>query len=602
MLRSEVIPPSLDSSLGGKFLSQDTIVESLSRSSLQVRLISEMTWQVSHRGLAFLFAAVTGCTGTIGDRTSPGGGSSSSADPTHGPGDPPVVGTAQGLDGAGPYPLARLTRAEYANTLRDLSGGQVKVAVDDLPADAKGTSGFATDVTVSQVEVDELLSVAMTSAPGVTTYLRSQFVCDSSGGREDSCSADFVKRAGQLVYRRPLDDQEAAALTAQYKTVRSMLAVTHDDALRILTETMLMSPSFLYRWELGYQSPLIEANLVRFNDYEVAARLSYFLWKSMPDAELFRAAGAGELRAAQQVTAQATRMLLDAKAADTIDTFFSQWVGIANIAKAQKDPARFPAFSAQLAQDLGEETRQFVRHALFEGDGTLTTLLKADYSYVNERVAKLYGIAGVTGEAFVKVNLPAERAGLFTQGSFLASTGLPNGTSPPRRAKAIMDHVACIPISPPPANLMVTVPPPEDGKTTREIFQAHSTSPQCRGCHASLDPIGFAFEAFDAEGGHRTEEAGKPIDSSGQLLGIGSFKDAAELMRLLAGRDDVGDCSTRSWFRYMLNRIETDEEQSSLDTAGASFRASAFDIKKLLVSITTTKSFLYRTRLQGEPL
>jgi Protein of unknown function (DUF1592)/Protein of unknown function (DUF1588)/Protein of unknown function (DUF1595)/Protein of unknown function (DUF1585)/Protein of unknown function (DUF1587) len=578
------------------------IVDSVSCSSRQVRLTSRMIWHVSRGASAVLFVAMAGCTGMIGDGPGPGGGSSPSSDPAHKPGDPPVVGTTKGLDGAGPYPLARLTRAEYANTLRDLSGGQVKVAVDELPADAKGTSGFTSDVTLSQVEVDELLGVAMTSAAGVTTYLRSQFICDGSGGREDTCSADYVKRAGQLVYRRPLDEKEAAALTAQYETARTTLGATHDDALRIVTETMLMSPSFLYRWELGYEKPLLEGNLVRFNDYEVSARLSYFLWKSMPDAELLRAAGARELRSAEQIAAQATRMLLDAKAGDTIDTFFSQWAGIANIAKAQKDPVKFPAFTAQLAHDLGEETRQFVRHVLFEGDGTLTTLLNADYTYVNERVAKLYGISGVTGEAFVKVSLPAERAGLFTQGSFLASTGLPNGTSPPRRAKAIVDHVACIPISPPPANLMITVPPPEDGKTTREIFEEHATSPQCRGCHASLDPIGFAFEAFDAAGGHRTQEAGQSVDSSGQLAGIGSFKDAGELMRLLAGRDDVGACSTRSWFRYMLNRIETEEEQSSLDAAGASFKASTFDIKRLLVSITTTKSFLYRTRLQGEPL
>src|SRR5262249_39599653 len=146
----------------------------------------------------------------------------------------------------------------------------------------------------------------------------------------------------------------------------------------------------------------------------------------------------------------------------------------------------------------------------------------------------------------------------------LASTGLPNGTSPPRRAKAILDHVACLPVSPPPANLMVTVPPPEDGKQTREIFEQHSTDPQCRGCHAALDPIGFAFEAFDAAGAHRTQEAGRPIDTTGNLAGIGSFQDAAGLMRLLAGRDDVGACSTRSWFRFLLNRVETDEEQSSL--------------------------------------
>jgi hypothetical protein len=506
------------------------------------------------------------------------------------------------LDGAGPYPLARLTRAEYVNTLRDLSDGQVKVSQDDLPADAKGASGFTSDVTLSQVELDQLLGVAMSSAQVLSQRLQARYVCDTSGGKEEACARDFATRAGAQVYRRPLDDLEVSALVDQYRSVRTSLASTHDDALRVVTETMLMSPSFLYRWELGYETAKTEGNLVRFNDFETASRLSFFLWKSMPDDELFRAAGAGELANADHVAAQAARMLADPKAGDAIDTFFSQWAGITNIAKAQKDSTKFPSFTPQLAQDLGEETRQFVRHVIFEGDATLTTLLKADFSYVNGRVAQLYGISGVTGDAFVRVTLPPERAGLFTQGSFLASTGLPNGTSPPRRAKAIMDHVACIPISPPPPNLMVTVPPPEDGKTTREIFAEHSTSPQCHACHASLDPIGFAFEAFDASGAHRTTEAGQPVDASGKIDGIGSFADAGGLMRLLAGRDDVGACSTRSWFRFLLNRVETEQEQTSLDGASAAFKKAGFDIKKLLVAITTSKSFLYRTRLEGEKL
>jgi hypothetical protein len=555
-------------------------------------------WPISRVSPIWLLAAVASCTGSIGDTTNPVGAHTSRP----GSSVPPSVDPNQGLDGAGPYPLARLTRPEYVNTLRDLSSGQVQVAPDDLPADAKGTSGFTSDVTVSQVEVDQLLGVALASAPGVLKGLRAQFPCDASTKSEDLCAADFVNRAGQLVYRRPLDSVESTALVAQYKSARTDLGDSYDDALRVLTETMLMSPSFLYRWELGYASPQVEASLVRFNGYEVASRLSYFLWKSMPDAELFRAAGAGELGDVDRVGQQAARMLADPKAGDAVDTFYSQWIGIANIAKAQKDPTLFPYFDAQLAQDLGEETRQFVRHVLFEGEGTLTALLNADYTYVNERVAKLYGVSGVTGDAFVRITLPPERAGLFTQASFLASTGLPNGTSPPRRAKAIMDHVACIPISPPPANLMVTVPPPEDGKQTREIFQEHSTSPACRGCHSQLDPIGFAFEDFDAAGAYRTQEAGRPIDASGNIDGIGTFHDGAGLMRLLAGRDDVGACSTRSWFRFMLNRVETSEEQGSLDTAGARFKESGFDVRKLLVSIATTKAFLYRTHLQGEPL
>ena len=286
---------------------------------------------------------VCGCTGTIGDsrdsnEIAKGGASSSTKVP-------PEVGVTQGLDGAGPYPLARLTRAEYVNTLRDLSDGLIKVNPDDLPTDAKGVSGFTSDVTLSQVEVDQLLGVAMASAQGLSQKLQSHYACDVSGGKEEACALDFAKRAGQLVYRRPLDDQETSALLDQYKSARTALGYAHADAIKVVTETMLMSPSFLYRWELGYGTAKTEGTLVRFDDFELASRLSYFLWKSMPDAELFRAATAGELSSTDHVTAQAARLLADPKAGDAIDTFFSQWIGIANIAKAQKDITKFPSFT-----------------------------------------------------------------------------------------------------------------------------------------------------------------------------------------------------------------------------------------------------------------
>ena len=305
----------------------------------------------SNQGSIIIALLACSCTGTIGDSRDSNeiakGGASSPAKV------PPEVGVTQGLDGAGPYPLARLTRAEYVNTLRDLSDGLVKVNPDDLPTDAKGVSGFTSDVTLSQVEVDQLLGVAMASAQGLSQKLQSHYACDVSGGKEEACALDFAKRAGQLVYRRPLDDLRdvGAPRSVQERAhcarlrARGRAQGGHRDDADEPQLSLSVGARLRDREDRGQPRSL--------RRFRAASRLSYFLWKSMPDAELFRAATAGELSSADQLTAQAARLLADPKAGDAIDTFFSQWIGIANIAKAQKDITKFPASRRSSAQDLG---------------------------------------------------------------------------------------------------------------------------------------------------------------------------------------------------------------------------------------------------------
>jgi hypothetical protein len=563
---------------------------------------------------ACLAALILGCSGDITDSSgtpAPGVGSDGSPIPSgtlpavNDPNAPslmdlPTPGPQAGLDGAGPYPLSRLTRTEYVNTIRDLTDGRVLIDQERLPADALGSSGFTTDVPVSQVELDQLYRAAELAAPEVYANLNQRSPCDEAVTGEAECAAQYVSYAGLRIFRRPVQASEVETLAAHYEHLKTTVGLAHGEALRVVTLTMLLSPNFLYRSEIGHDAPEVEGRLVRFNDFELASRLSYFLWRSMPDEVLFTAAGAGQLESAEQVAAQARRMLDDERARDSVFSFVSQWMGIDDISTEQKDNGLFPEFTGQLANDLGEETRRFVDYVVFEGDGTLNTLLNANFSFANARVAAFYGIEGVSGEEFVRVELPSERAGLFTHGSFLASSSLPSGTSPPRRAKTIMEHVACLPVPPPPAGLMVTPPLPTEGKQTREVFEEHAIDPQCAGCHQVMDPIGFAFEGFDASGATREEELGRPIDSSGSVAGVGDFQNASELMNLLAGRPETGTCSTKYWLRFMLNRVETPEEEPSMTAVVNQFAASGYNIPELLIAITTSPTFRFRTRAEGE--
>jgi hypothetical protein len=366
---------------------------------------------------------------------------------------------------------------------------------------------------------------------------------------------------------------------------------------------MLTSPFFLYRAEGVGAPPIKDGGLLRFNQHELASRLSYSLWGSMPDDALFAEVDAGRLGTPEQLEAQARRMLKDPKIKDTIADFHLQWLYVDGLPKEPPKDARFTAYTPQLVAAMMAETATFAND-VFASSGSLEKLLTSPSTTVDPALAKLYG-ATVTGTDPQPVTLDAgQRAGLLTQASFLSMHATASETNPVRRGAVVIRRLLCNDIQPP-ADMDVGQPKPAaPGLTTRERFAEHAMNP-CASCHKLTDPIGFAFENYDPIGAWRTMEQGKKVDASGTLNLTGGdlkFTNAVELMRGLATSSEVRECVATQWLRYFARRNETAGDTASLQAAGEAFARSSYDLRELLVALTRTRAFTHRSPSAGEVL
>jgi hypothetical protein len=543
------------------------------------------------------------CTGAIGTGEQPGGGGAPSATPGPGAGPGPGGGmTVPGEpNGAGPLPLRRLDRREYNNTVRDLLGDASKPA-DRFPPDLDTDFSFRRAGLVSSQDYATIRDAAEALAAAVEKNLATLAPCS---GDEDGCARKFITGFGLRAYRRPLADREVDSLMQLYREGRTGLMADHAGAIRLLVEGMLQSPAFLYHWESGPGAPALEGKLVRLGPYQNASQLSYFLWGTMPDAALFEAAAAGKLGTQAELEAQARRMLGDPRARDTVAEFVTEWLGLDQVAERPKDPAVYPEFKDDLKAAMGAEASAFVDHVVFDGDGKLGTLLTATFSFVNQPLADVYGVKGVQGADLKQAALdPGQRAGILTQAGFLTVTGATDGSHPVKRGKKIYERLLCEQLPPPPGD----VPPPKPasaGGTTRQRFAEHGANDCARGCHALIDPIGFAFEHYDGIGKYRAMDNGGVVDSSGSYELDGqkkTFADARELARLLAGSQTVQRCFATQWARFAWKRLETDADRGALEALTAAFAKGENDVRALLVGMSGSRSFRYRTPAPGEVL
>lgn len=562
--------------------------------------------------LAALCLLGLGCRGEIGLAGSGAAGSGGL------PGDPGTAGgvglsgaagttasfnsgvTCNGARDAPVVPLRRLTRQEYANAARDLLPGAV-VARDDIPADeSAGPFASNTVTAVTELATQQYLdSAARLASAAVSTpaALTALVACDrtAAGATDATCAAQFVERFGARAFRRPL----AADEKARYATLYDAYAPGgFAEGVRMVVQTILMSPSFLYHVELD-ASPQAAGAMVELDSYQLASRLSFFLWTSVPDDALMKAAAAG-LGEPTAVRAQVDRMLKDPRARDAIASFHAQWLDLSKLAGLGKDPARYPQFSPALRDAMQAETLAFVDSVVREGDGRLETLLTAPYSVLDGPLFSLYGVtrpAGTTGP--VRVDLPpSQRAGLLTQASFLATHAHEGQSSPVARGVAVLRNVMCVAMPDPPPNVDNVPPDPKPGATTRERFAAHETIASCAVCHKSIDGIGMGFEAYDGVGAFRTTDEGKAVDATGTIVGApeiaGPFDGAVQLAGKLAGSKQVQQCVARQWFRFALGRLENASDGCSLQATFDAFEASRHDVRALLAAIATSDAFRYR--------
>jgi Protein of unknown function (DUF1592)/Protein of unknown function (DUF1588)/Protein of unknown function (DUF1587)/Protein of unknown function (DUF1595)/Protein of unknown function (DUF1585) len=494
-----------------------------------------------------------------------------------------------------PGRLRRLTHSQYNNTVRDLLGDQTRPADQFPPEDF--LNGFKNQSRAQ--EISPILAEAYNTA--AERLARNAFAggedsnhlipCTPKSAGDSACATAFVRSFGGKAFRRPLSEAEAKRYTALLLRENQFLR-----GAQLVVEAMLQSPKFLFRLEtVGYKA---------------ASDLSYFLWDTMPDDELFRAATAGELTTEAGVRRQAARLLKDPKAKQALDEFTSQWLRFDQVWNTVKDRALYPQFNLQLAAAMTEETRRLVAELVWS-EKNFMDLFRADYAFLNSDLAVLYGLPAPANE-FEKVKFPVDspRAGVLGEAAFLAMTSKPGETSPTVRGLFVRDQFLCQQVPDPPPGVNSTLPPVtvEKPQTNRQRLQEHVINKACAGCHMMMDPIGFGFEKFDAIGqwhdkqmilvmpGHGDRKS-KPvklyldIDPSASVSGVrgSEFASPKELGRILGESPVCQECMVKQLFRYAFGRRETSADGPLIQRGLDVFRKSGFHWKDLMVFYATAQ-------------
>ena len=427
------------------------------------------------------------------------------------------------------------------------------------------------------------------AAPSETPSRRAIFICEpKSAGDEKACATRILSNMARLAYRRPATAGDVQTLTAFFDTRRR--EAPFDAAIQFALERMLVDPDFLLR--LHSQA----ADATRQN-LELASRLSFFLWSSIPDDRLLAAAERGELTTAAGREREARRMLADPRAVlALVDGFAAQWLNVRRVDEVVVDPEKYPNYDLSLMQAMRRETEMFVASTI-AGDRSVVDLLDADYTYVNERLARHYGIPGVYGSRFRRVALPdhEQRGGLLAHGALLATTSYPDRTSPVLRGKWLLNNIFGLPVPPPPPGVDTNLAEKPGARPTsmRERLAEHRKNPSCSSCHSAIDPLGFALENFDVIGGWRTtDESGRAVDASGTTLSGATVNGLPGLRRALLQRpEQFPRTVTEKLLAYALGRPlqYTDHPaiRKIVRDAGADYRWSS-----IILGIVNSPEFL----------
>lgn len=498
----------------------------------------------------------------------------------------------------GPSPLRRLSGFQIKSTLRDLFRDApavleaVQIELDELgsPYWSQLREPLEPPVEVT-IEMYHRIAQRAAQAGSEPASLNALTGCAPLGDDETACRDQFLERWLGLSYRRPPSEDDLSEMRQVFATGRE-LGGGFASGVRAVLEVVLQGPDFLYLIEQAEGD--VVSGVAALGSYETAARLSYFLTGSMPDAELLAAAQAGPFSAAD-AEAQARRLLGSPGSRLVTRHFFERLLRLENVT-ALAEQAKYSEAIAQLAL---EETGKFVEHVTFDGAGTFGALLTEPYSFMNAELAAFYGQTGVAGDAFQLVPLdPARRAGVLTQSAFLTSTSSGGRTRPVQRGLSVLTKILCLELPPPPPDVATPLDPTIPGPvTTRQQLELATQSVACQDCHRDIDPIGFAFEHYDAVGLWRDTEGGLPIDSSGTLHETdvpGAFAGAIELVQRIARSEDAQACFGKNWLRYSHGREPAPEDACALEQLDAAARDSGGNVVELLVALAKTDQFRYR--------
>jgi hypothetical protein len=520
-------------------------------------------------------------------------------------GDDGVEGQCQAVQ-TGPTRLRRLTQSQYERTVRDLLGIATTAAEGFAPDERVAAFKSNAVAPVGDLQVEQYMDAAEQVAAEATADLASLLPCDPAAMGEDACAEQWLRELAPRAYRRPLVDADIERLMAVYATAKA--EADFATGIRVALQGMLQSPWFLYHVELGDPTADVAAGQpVPLSGHELASRLSYFLWDSMPDQALFDAAAAGELATDEGIEAQVTRMLAHPRAQEAIASFHLQWLGVDEIESLEKAPEVFPSFDRALAIAMKEDTARFANWVLGEGDGRLETLLTGAFTLSDDpALLALYGVTPPAGHVPGEpIPLPAEqRAGLLTMPAVMAEHAHANQTSPVHRGKLVRENFLCQLLPPPPADVDNVPPDPEPGVSARERFAEHSSNQACAPCHNLIDPLGFGFEHYDGMGAFRSMDGELPVDASGEVIATaannGPFDGAIELAGMLAQTPEVHDCMARQWFRFSLGRMDDELDACSLERLTTAFDDADHDVRRLIHEIVLSDAFRYRLAAEEE--
>ena len=488
----------------------------------------------------------------------------------------------------------RLNRTEYNNTLRDLLGITNHLA-DQFPADGGGGGGFdnnADTLFVPPILMERYLTAAeqaVAQADPARLHSEARAWYRSERGQVLKDLDAFATRA----YRHPVDSEEMESITRLYDEARGRGAPV-DLAFKGTVKGILVSPSFLFRVEHAESG----TKPWKLNDYELASRMSYFIWSSMPDEELFRLADKRQLSEPAVLDVQVRRMLQDSKSRALAENFTGQWLGTRKLATvASPDRGRFPQYNDRVRDSMMDEPIEFFASLLHE-NASLLRLIDADYTYVNADLATFYGLPKVDGPGFVRVALPDhKRGGIVTMAAVLTQTSYPLRTSPVLRGKWILEEMLGTP-PPPPPPLVATLPPDDhvkEGLTFRQRLEKHRKDPTCSGCHSRMDPLGFALENFDPVGRWRDQVSDHPVDASGRLINGEEVNGPIALKQALLNRKDLFIRQvTGKMMAYALGRGLEHYDLPAVKKITTQLSTNDFRAVTLVTSIVQSFPFQYR--------
>ncbi len=494
--------------------------------------------------------------------------------------------------------IRKLNRVEYDNTIRDLTGLDLKLA-KDFPSDdvGDGFDNIGDVLTLPPILMEKYIAAATEVANQVIASEKATERLFPTKADDPNDLAQVVTAAREnaerlafQAYRRPLSSHDKNRIFELMRATYSK-GFTPDEIRKTLITAVLSSPQFIYRVESD-DNRKFEDGVRKLDDFELASRLSYFLWSTMPDEELFEVAKSGKLRTTEGLEEQVDRMLTDPKSEALVKNFAGQWLQLRDLENLSPDPNSFPDFNERIRSAMRRETEELFSHLLKKNRSVLE-LLNANYSFLNEDLAGFYGVEGVQGNDFRKVALGGSRSGILMHASVLLITSNPTRTSPVKRGKWVLDNLLGEPPPPPPPDVPELDESGETLGTLRQQLEQHRANPNCAVCHTKMDALGFGLENFDAIGKWRDQDGRNSIDPSGILPGGRKFQGPVELVNLLAEDKKAAfcRCMSRKMLTYALGRGLGVYDRCTINGVLVRLESDNYSFQTLIKSIVTSDPF-----------